>query len=579
MRLLKYVAVIFVFIAINLYLGIRLVRQFNAFQLQNGPLVIDVIDPNLNRVKAQMDINDDGSIEVILGRNYGADTLKFSIFNPLTKEFNQNPGSHFSVPNSYQFLTVCYDEKANSPVFRFLECIKNKIYLKECEGPHIRRDIREFNPLERDFPIEDGGMGAPIYIDLDADGKLEVLLRIRFYFYRYPKGIACYDPVSGTLLWARYMGVLIEQTICKDLDNDGKKEIIISTSANNNGSEENGTSDAYSYVIVLDCRGKELWKQVTGTWYTCAESIVVDLDNDGNFEIVTATRAHQVHYRNPGRIFAFDGITGEIKHRLSITHACFSQPFAWKLNNGATRVFVGDSSGMIWMFNQHLEVIKTVKEPFPVKVMNTPSWPNRANDWQYLFASTTHGLMAYDCNLDRKVFEYRYQKPFPIEHIVNLSPIFLGKAKQKNYGLTSTDQFYQISESPFTFSLTLKYLVTTGMLMTITIIILLNGFLIYAFFRLKAGVFPRPAVNNRADTSAFLKALQDIAQQIKTPISTISWTTEKIKRCSSETNQHKPGETYEQLADFLIEDAQILQEKVNHMMTLIRSQKPKDEEK
>ena len=117
------------------------------------------------------------------------------------------------------------------------------------------------------------------------------------------------------------------------------------------------------------------------------------------------------------------------------------------------------------------------------------------------------------------------------------------------------------------------------MLMTITIIILMNGFLIYAFYLLKAGAARRPAANNRGDTSAFLKALQDIAHQIKTPISTISWTTEKIKRCSSKTNQEMPEETYGQLADFLIEDARTLQEQVNHMMTLIRSQKPKDEEK
>jgi signal transduction histidine kinase len=207
-------------------------------------------------------------------------------------------------------------------------------------------------------------------------------------------------------------------------------------------------------------------------------------------------------------------------------------------------------------------------------VLNTSPGSHR---WNYLFALTPSKFLAYDMNLDRKVFQYTFEPPIiPTGYLINSSLVPIN-TKETNFALLIVDKLYGVRETRTSFILIFKNLVTSGLLFTAIILLLFNGLLIYFISRLKSIGFSHMRRKEAVETIQFLENIRDIAHQIKNPISTILWTAEKIKRSMvKRENRGRPKEeNYNQLADFLMDDVKTLKQQTNHLLKLAQIRTPR----
>lgn len=565
---------VLIFAGVNLYLGSRFFRQFKEFRLKNGPISIEGFAETPIYLAGQADIDNDGEIDVILTRHHVPDKFEFLGFGFQGKSIKQVTADRIIAHESCLFLDAYYNKKSGTCVFRFLKCDRSGLRLVEITGEKEEKVLRFENPGMR-FYKEEGRGFAAVLVDLEEDGKKEMVLHIRTDYNKYPRGLVCYDMESGELLWQYYCGTQVMEFEFKDLDGDNRKEVILSTAGINNGAEMNGTSDAYSYVIVLDSNGKEIWKQKTGGWYTAASSDIADLENDGIFEIITAVSCHRVNCENRGKIFVFDGKTGGKKAHYFNPGASFSSPIACKINKDETRVYTGDSTGIIWMFDPGLKLIRKekVEAAFPARVLDS-SWSSGHGKVPYIFVITDTKILAYDGDIDSKLFEHTFEQPLPHWDNLILKKCFPDKTRQNSLYIPHNNKLYHLSESKRSFALFLKNMIKANILYPFIFFIIFNGIFFYFVLHFKLPLYPSSAKFQVIEMPRFFEILQGIAHQVKNPISTILWTAEKMKRSSTADEDEISNNTLRRLSDFLLDDVKTLQDQANNMLKLIRVQRP-----
>lgn len=573
----KYLLIFLLFSAFNLYIGIHFLHLFSEFKLKNGPISIEVLKALPPLLACTVDIDADEEDEVVYSCTYWIpDKQEISIFEPLQRDYNFHYYGEILAPISHVFVDAYYHEKLKTYVFKFLELADEGFILKELDNRQYPRKELPFEGLKEKLDPYETGHFRPILVDLETGGKEEMVVIFGTKGKKSTRGAACFDPQTGRKLWEYYCGTGIVTAEFKDLDKDEKKEIILSTFAFNDGIKMNGTTDAYSYVIVLDSNGKELWKEVTGNWDSYSHNVVSDLDNDGVFEIVTVTECHQARGREREKIFIFDSRTGKKKKVIQEPDVSFSKPFIRESKTG-THIYVGDSHGNLRMYDRELNLLKKIeiKEKIPVYALTAAAPTNK---WNYVFVYVRDQLMAYDMELDRKVFNLNFESPPGASEFIPAPLLVPLKTKQGNHVLVNSDKLYVLSESKQPLSGTIKKMTNSGLPLICMAFLLFNGLVVFVLYRMKKTSGLRKHQEEKAvKISQTLEVFQVIAHQVKNPLSTIMWTAEKIKRSiqRSETNKEKSKtENYSQLADFLLDDVKALKQQTNNILKLIQMQKP-----
>lgn len=580
-KIVKFITATIVFISANLYLGTHLVRQFEDFRYTNGPISIETLMDHDQEVFQIKDIDGDGESEVIFIRLIQPGIRGIFIFKPGTKNDNPDDFSERIVKfpgKDARFVDVSYNKQRKTYAARFTEQDRETTIVKEIdEAGQVVKEM-EYDCLVPGF-IDPGTEfeGNAMFTDLEPDGKEEVFIITAPGYERAPRGIICFDAASGERLWAYPCGATFTGIEIEDLDGHRGKEIILSTGSPNNGAEANGISDAHSYVIVLDSSGKKLWEKKTGDWYSTAYSVISDLDQNGRFEIITATECHRASGKTRGKIFIFDAMTGDmINDPFSLGDASSLNPFVWNPGSRAPRIFAGDSSGRLWMLDRHLKPLKQETGAGALLVLNALTGQQQGN---YLFAVSRKELLAYDMNLDKKVFRYTFGLPFETDldlYRFQFSPASFNRTTGNfDYFLAAPDKLYRISEARGTVFSLVKNLLSTGLLLTIIILLLTDGSIIFFLIninnRKKTGTID-PIVTGQGKTGEtqthnFIEIVQGITHQLKNPISTTLWTAEKLKRT---------GDTeYSELSDSLAGDVDALKQQTNHLLKLIKVHKPR----
>jgi signal transduction histidine kinase len=121
-------------------------------------------------------------------------------------------------------------------------------------------------------------------------------------------------------------------------------------------------------------------------------------------------------------------------------------------------------------------------------------------------------------------------------------------------------------------------MITSGLLPVVLGLFLFSGFAVYAARRLNNPAYSFPQRSHgkgAALTPRFLDIVREIVQQVKTPISTISWTAEKIKLTNHTIKEEKTREGFQQLSAFLEDDVKILKQQANRLLGLVQIYKPR----
>lgn len=568
---IKYVVVVLTFLVIDLYAGIRLYRYIKEFNLRHSPVSVDIVEGTLPKSAAPVDIDRDGEDEVVLTQACGFPNIEqIAVFRPAGRDYCREFYGDTRVLLDTAFFDYRYDHRLDTYVFRFLETRAGGFAVKEIDnrGKTLQYKL-EFERLERPLAKDAKWSLSPQLVDLDADDKNELVVLLNSDDPGNPRGVACFDPVSGKKQWEYYSGTRVEKALFFDLDRDGKKEIVLTSFAANNEVEFNRTSDRFSYVIVLDHNGKERWKQETGDWYTNSHVTVSGLEGDGRYDIVASAECTPGRMSVQGKVFIFDARTGTLKFsfppvvEVSIS---FSQPYVMESAGAEPRIYVGDSGGRLWLLDKNLVPLKKVETTGPVHVLNT-SQPGEPG--YYLYTRCRNRLMVFDWDLETEVFTRDFDFEGPFEYI----PLRSGDGR---HALVKADKLYLLTESKVPFEEIARYWVRSGLLFTVVVLFLFNGFFIYSLFRwdIPLSRYFRGTRAPVIEISELYDIVRTIVHQVKNPISTVLWTAEKIKRDSRKIKKEDDGETFIQLADVLLENVHLLKQHTREISKLVEVDEP-----
>lgn len=568
-RIIKKLCAILVFAGINAFLIYQLYHQLSEFRLTVSPISVQRLPLGNRRFNFAKDVDGDGRHELIFhDTSRHPDQIEYSIANLPAGTPVPTIRYHAAIPRGHQIIDASYNRNLNLYSFQYIMQKGKNLVIKEIsqnDSLPPRLITLDVDAME----ISGGNFSAGInrIEDLENDGNPEILMSLASGYNRSPRGISCFDYQTGKCLWTYFCGPAIPEIQFGLPGKDGKKKIILSTCAVNNGLVLNGTSDAFSYVIVLDSNGNELWKRLTGKWYTQPISVLADIDNDGNSEIIAALHNHRFDPEIRGSLYILDGLTGEIKAKRLNPVASYSNPFIRFPFQTEPRIYVGDSKGRIHMYDKYLLPlkIKPLDSRKPIKILNSPKV---AKDSPYLYVLSSENFTAYTWDLQQKVIETPMS--FPSLFKFNLLGGYLLPAgiQEGDYLLTNPYHTYSVREKIVPFHEYLNKFLSSSSMFSIFLLLLFN--LLYLFWTLQ---FSKITVSHPgAEESQVLEQIQEAARQAKNPISTILWTAEKIKRMAENTSETSTPQSYERLTGFLEQDVETLKQQTTHILKLLQTE-------
>ncbi len=325
--------------------------------------VLDVYKTVLSVYMLPHDLDGDGTDEFISIPNevqmdvtdfdFGEYYYSFSIPGGRYNNFQSLPGSCMDS----LFILFCHNT-SDSSVFEF--------GLVQSENRLVQIDAIRFSGKDIDG---DGYYDKKLQFQgTITNGKKEQLLlfMINSGFDRSPRGLFAYYPKTKST-WQFLTGPQLFNVNITDIDHDGVSDIFCGSYAPDNHVTANGTSDTCSYIFALDGNGKLRWKRKFGKKWTAVCPFLLDLNGDGEKELVAFTSNSSKGLARDS-IFIVDKYTGKvvksyvsgerfrairIMERLSNSFRTFDLD-----RDGKDEFIAATKSGFIWMFDEQLKLVK-----------------------------------------------------------------------------------------------------------------------------------------------------------------------------------------------------------------------------
>lgn len=281
----------------------------------------------------------------------------------LTTHFQINP-----MVSGCGFVT-CMDIDGEPPKELFFQAVEHEsVWVYIYSENELKKSVMVC--LGEDNAPPDGWDGA-VYnfslCDLNGDGFKDMVFQVNSGFDLRPRGVYAYDLRMGKEFWHYHIGGSPRDLHVVDVNNDGKEELIFSTTAVANGNTANGFDDDHSYVILLDARGSLVWHRQIGGTLSDLVCWVGDIDNDSLLEVVTAECEGSASSTEANKIYILDAETGETEKYIACG-AKFLGFVVHDLNRDEKPdILVGNTDGVIRVFNNELVPIRQ-------RDMGMPSW-------------------------------------------------------------------------------------------------------------------------------------------------------------------------------------------------------------
>ena len=336
--------------------------------------------------------------------------------------------------------------------------------------------------------------------------------------------------------------------IVEDLNGDGKKEIIFGTAAVNNGVECNGMPDDQSYLIALDWRGREMWKRLLGGWYTTIFTSYGDLNGDGKPEIVATKEVHRAREKESGEIWIFDLQGNLLREKAEDLSFSYPQIVKWR---GRNFIYVGDSSGRVRIFDDKLRVSGEINLGKPTVVVKA------GERWPMVLASTSERLYFLSKDLRRVLYSFEYRDKFKFVGLNLYAPnrikFFDFSDAEGLKGILLADYIYEVRYAVPSWTSYLKTLFKWPIYVYILLLLGVNLLFIIS------GGSQAKEVERGSETE---EALQEMAHKLKTPMTILIWSVEKLKKDLKE-NKVEP-----ELLDSIMDEIEVLDSGVKNIVRL-----------
>jgi len=251
--------------------------------------------------------------------------------------------------------------------------------------------------------------------NIDGKGENEILFFVDEPHAKRPRGVYVFNR-NFEFLWKYEIGPkLTDNPLVYDINNDGFLEIILPTSAPDNGNIVNKTTDKKSYLLCLDHLGQLLWSREFGGIFSKLKIKLADIDGDGKDKLISLfsyySNAKEHPYieiidplkkgraLSPRRAFPLKAADFEIIHtdrniekeiivtdntgKILLLDNSFNILKSTNLNtslgglyvcedlnnDGFAEIFIGGAEGTIWM-DHKLSILAKTSLPLQVATLN-----------------------------------------------------------------------------------------------------------------------------------------------------------------------------------------------------------------
>lgn len=212
-----------------------------------------------------------------------------------------------------------------------------------------------------DPPSEDNAIRIRVVWsgDIDNDGSIEIVCKVSATGLTGPRGIYVFEYPSFKEEWFYSCAPNIETVNIVDLDNDGDLEIVWGSSAPCDGAVVKNTDDCHTYVFAVDSQGEELWITEIGREYETVSIAVADLEGDGTNEVVCGGRFFESSKENRGALFALDAQGDYIKRMsLSLDYLIYLKGVSDLELDGDMEILVCDVDMTLAVYDHNFEPVE-----------------------------------------------------------------------------------------------------------------------------------------------------------------------------------------------------------------------------
>ncbi len=282
----------------------------------------------------------------------------------------------------------------------------------------LKRSDYSFEPILRDDPwmdnpsIEWYAMIDPLEIvDLDQDGRYELVCRAVDSYTANPRGVVVYDLETKAIKWQLSLTTNPSSVICRDFTGNGRLELLISTEAVKNTRESrNGIDDSNGWLLLVDADGEILHTEFVfegyGRIYLAAregETGIYKLESTwGNSEHVNSVE--KISWRE-GKFHTLQRF--EAKSNLNRIQDYFLR----ELEDGQIRLFVPSRNHGLIILDEDLNEIE---HEFVENVFAVYAWGKASGRAEQDVLVQTEDGVFYLLDLDGRILA-SMPSPFPDE--------------------------------------------------------------------------------------------------------------------------------------------------------------------
>ena len=207
-------------------------------------------------------------------------------------------------------------------------------------------------------PGEKWGIGIePLWSgDIDGDGLIEIICNLYAGYVLEPRGLYAFEYPSFKEEWYYPTAPHLTTFNFVDLNGDGEIEIITGSEAPWNGRRVQDTDDFHAYVYAINLEGNEIWKKEIGEGYKRVRVAVVDLEGDGDYEIIGAGWSNDNTW---GSLFVLDRDGKYISEKnLVFTYSIYLQGISDLDGDGDMEIVIASSPSNLSIYDSKLKEIR-----------------------------------------------------------------------------------------------------------------------------------------------------------------------------------------------------------------------------
>jgi len=215
--------------------------------------------------------------------------------------------------------------------------------------------------------------------DVNSDYYPDLLATFAAGYGWTPRGVVAFDFRTCKPLW-RFPTVCGAEELDSDFDfTTGEKIILFSGNSSCTGfKKKDGTDDSHVYAYLLTHDGNLIWRKEMGGAFNFVQSQFVDLDMDGNVNVLVVIEDHlETGLNRTGHLYLLDKNNGEPLFEFSVKSAIDSFSILPDYENRQNTVLIGLRNGKVVHLDSKLKVINSVSLFKSDKLKNSDTWRAR----------------------------------------------------------------------------------------------------------------------------------------------------------------------------------------------------------